>query len=129
MANICEGAVMARIESGSYTPRLNFARLQREVSEWSRRNFPTRDPNNAFTGMVEELGELAHARLKARQGIRGTAEEHRAAEIDAIGDMLIYMADYCAESKISMQETVEATWAKVSKRDWTKNKDDGGSTP
>jgi len=37
-------------------------------------------------GLVEEVGELAHAHLKNEQGIRGTPEEHVQAKVDAIGE-------------------------------------------
>lgn len=83
---------------------LTFAGLQAEVGEWSRRNFPNNTPNDPFEGLVEEVGELAHARLKARQGIRGTKEEHEAAEKDAVGDIVIYLADYCERNKLSLSE-------------------------
>ena len=105
--------------------KLNFAKLQREVGAWSRKNFPNNTPENPFLGMVEELGELAHALLKAKQGIRGTAEQHEAAAKDAIGDLLVYMADFCERKGWSMQEIIESVWAVVKQRDWTKNKKDG----
>jgi NTP pyrophosphatase (non-canonical NTP hydrolase) len=106
-------------------PELTFRRLQESVAEWSRRNFTDQSPGDCFEGMVEETGELAHARLKARQGIRGTKDEHEAAERDAIGDLLIYMADYCQRRGFELQEIVEDTWEIVSQRDWTANKETG----
>ena len=35
-----------------------------------------------------------HAELKARQGIRGTRDEHEAASKDALADIMIYLCDY-----------------------------------
>lgn len=108
---------------------LTFEGLQTQVGEWSRKNFPNNEPTDPFLGVVEELGELAHALLKAKQGIRGTVTVHEAAAKDAIGDLLIYMTDFCERKGWSMQEIVEDTWDTVKQRDWTKNKKDGQVLP
>lgn len=89
------------------------------------KNFPNNTPDNPFKGMVEELGELAHALLKKEQGIRGTPEEHDVAAKDAVGDLVVYMADFCERRGWNLQEIVETTWNVVKQRDWTKNKHDG----
>lgn len=104
---------------------IDFDQLQAEVGEWSRKNFPNNTPDNPFKGMVEELGELAHALLKKEQGIRGTAEEHDAAAKDAVGDLIIYTADFCERRGWKLQEIVKTVWDVVKGRDWTKNKQDG----
>lgn len=83
-----------------YRETINFADLQKQVGEWSRRNFPNNTPDNPFKGMVEELGELAHALLKKEQGIRGTPEEHDVAAKDAVGDLLVYTADFCERRRM-----------------------------
>lgn len=74
---------------------------------------------------MEELGELCHAHLKQEQGIRGTAAQHEAKAKDAIGDILIYLADYTAGRGWDLQAIVEDTWAEVSRRDWRANPADG----
>src|SRR5262245_2028022 len=65
--------------------QLNLSRTQAEIYEWSTRNFgnPVEITYNiwSFLGMVEEVGEIAHAILKYSQEIRGTREEHEAAVI------------------------------------------------
>lgn len=66
---------------------------------------------------MEELGELCHAHLKREQGIR-TSEDHRAKQIDAVADVIIYLCDYCALEGIDMETAVLSTWETVSKRDW-----------
>lgn len=101
------------------------SKLQREVQEWGKHNFPDAVPLMAFLGMVEELGEMAHAILKAWEGIRGTPEQHEAEKRDAIGDLIIFLAHYCAMSGIDMEQEVQKTWAKVKKRDWQKDKENG----
>ncbi len=107
------------------THNLNFRILQQEVGEWSRRNFPNNQPYHPLLGLVEEVGELSHSFLKSEQGIRGTNDEHHAAKIDAVGDILVYLADFCSRNDIDMQDTIETTWSMVQQRDWRKNKGDG----
>jgi NTP pyrophosphatase (non-canonical NTP hydrolase) len=104
------------------------AQLQSEQRDWVAYNFPGREPFYPLLGAVEELGELAHAHLKMLQGIRGTKEEHMAAAADAVADTIIFLADYCSEMGIDLQETVSTTWQKVKRRDWQKDPQNGGGT-
>jgi NTP pyrophosphatase (non-canonical NTP hydrolase) len=99
-------------------PKLTLDQLQIEVHEWAIENFGDVTSDNSFFGMVEELGELSRAILKQRQGIKGTYEEHEADKRDAIGDILIFMADFCTRQNISIQECLEEAWSKVKLRDW-----------
>lgn len=74
---------------------LDWETLVRERDEWVATNFPPYEGevpgNDSLLGCIEELGELAHAHLKAKQGIRGSTEEHDAAAKDAIGDLVVYL--------------------------------------
>jgi len=94
--------------------------LQADHKAWADRNFPNADPVDAVLGVAEEVGELCHAILKQRQGIRGTHEEHEAKAKDAVGDIVIYLLDVCTRRGWSFAEIVAETWAEVRKRDWTK---------
>lgn len=100
---------------------MTLSQLQSEVGEWSRKNFPNNQPYHPLLGVTEETGELAHAHLKMDQGIRGTPEEHKLAKIDAVADIMIYLANYCDLNAINMELAVETTWANVKQRDWQKN--------
>lgn len=119
------GRVM-RIEEVHVGPiRLNFRQLQEEHYAWVNHNFPEqlRDPtrkDDGFDGLVEEVGELARARLKRRQGIRYTKEQCDELEQDAIGDAIIFLTSYCTAHGIDLQTVVEKTWNEVKKRDWIK---------
>lgn len=106
--------------------KLTFEQLQQEQREWSLKNFGPHDAIDPLLGAFEELGELAHAVLKQRQGIRGTAEEHEAAAKDAVADTIIFLADYCTCRGWDLGQIVAETWAFVRQRDWTANKKDGG---
>lgn len=104
--------------------------LQDSHREWVEHNFPEQltDPTRAddgFYGLVEEVGELARALLKARQGIRGTPEFWREQQLDAVGDIVIFLTSWCTTHDIDLQYVVEKTWADVSKRDWKKYPETG----
>lgn len=97
---------------------LTFRQLQEEQRPWVEHNFPGREWWQPLLGIFEEAGELAHAALKQRQGIRGTTEEHEEKGKDAIGDIIIFLADYATARGWNLQEIMEQTWAEVKKRDW-----------
>lgn len=104
---------------------MNLFELQEEVKAWSARNFPNNKPHHPLLGIVEEVGELSHAHLKLEQGIRGTPEELHNQKIDAVGDILIYLADYCWRNSIEMNSALMYAWNQVRLRDWQNHKKDG----
>jgi NTP pyrophosphatase (non-canonical NTP hydrolase) len=106
---------------------MDLTQLQNEHEIWERKNFPDSadDVMHSLVGMLEELGELAHAVLKMAQGIRGSEQEHRNAAADAVGDINVYCAGLCNKLNLNMDECIEVAWGQVKNRDWTKNKVDG----
>jgi NTP pyrophosphatase (non-canonical NTP hydrolase) len=76
-------------------------------------------------GLVEEVGELSHAHLKQEQGIRGTVESYRSKKIDAVGDIVIFLANYCTQQGLSFEECVLSAWNEVKQRDWQKDPTNG----
>lgn len=102
-------------------------KLQAEVAEWSQRNFGNQPSHRPLLGVCEEVGELCHAHLKGEQGIRHTPAEIREMKIDAVADIVIYLADYCASESINLEWAVQTTWDKqVSKRNWKRGSSDAG---
>lgn len=97
---------------------MTFRRFQKEVMEWAANNFEEHVAWHALLGLMEEVGELSHAHLKTVQNIRGKSEDHFKAKIDAVGDIVIFLADYCAMSGIDFEEAIADTWEGVKKRDW-----------
>ena len=96
-------------------------KLQEEQLPWAKHNFGTDRPSWwPLLGAVEEIGELAHAHLKAAQGIR-TSEDHFANKKDAVADVIIYLSDYRLIEGVDLQSVVEETWDMVKQRDWKKN--------
>ena len=101
--------------------------IQKEIKEWTNKNFPNTDASEQVIGMTEELGELAHHFLKWKQGIRND-ENHREGIIDAVGDLMIYLMNFCSIADINLEHTIEKTWNKVEQRDWNKERAGDNST-
>jgi len=100
---------------------------------WLDHNFPgqtgTEWPGGRgwepLLGVVEEVGELAHAHLKAAQGIRGTREELLAEAVDAVGDVVIYLLSYCNATGLNLGACVDAALETVLARDWAADPEKG----
>jgi NTP pyrophosphatase (non-canonical NTP hydrolase) len=82
---------------------LSIDELIDEVYSWSVRNFGEQPVVNPILGMIEEEGELAHAVLKSQQGIRGSADHHRAAALDAVADCFIYLANFAGTTQTAKE--------------------------
>lgn len=92
--------------------------LQQELRPWQEHNFPGRAAWEPVMGVAEEAGELSHAFLKRHQTIRGSAEAHEAEIRDAIGDIIVYLADVSNAMGFDLQACLDETWATVRERDW-----------
>lgn len=79
---------------------IDWKTLVEERDEWVAKNFPDSYKTDSLLGVVEELGELAHAHLKSKQGIRGTKAEHDEAAKDAIGDLVVYLLGVISYEKV-----------------------------
>jgi len=99
--------------------------LQDQVAEWATHNFGNPPSWHSLLGIVEEAGELCHGYLKRAQDIRGTREKHDAEIRDAIGDIVVYLADFCNKENIDFEGVVLDVWSEVKKRDWKENKQTG----
>lgn len=106
---------------------LTIQELQDQQRPWVLRNFGERPAHWPLLGIGEELGELSHAQLKMEQGIRGSLEEHHAAQKDAIADCIIFCSDYCSAMGWKLHVALGALeWSQVQVRarggsgcDWT----------
>ena len=98
---------------------MEIGKLQEEVMEWARRNFPQAERWEPLVGLQEEIGELSHAFLKKHQNIR-LEEDHDANMVDAVGDIVVYLANFCGRNGIDLNRAVEQVWSEVRQRDWTK---------
>jgi NTP pyrophosphatase (non-canonical NTP hydrolase) len=99
--------------------------LQKELHNWRTHNFPSAGATQQLLGVMEEVGELSHAHLKAEQGIRGDAVVHEGDAMDAVGDILIYLAGYCSYQGWSMMQIFDEVAQQVMRRDWITYPDTG----
>lgn len=76
--------------------------IQSELKVWTEYNFGKPEPEIPIFGMIEELGELSHAILKEKQGIRQS--DFLADKKDAIADLTIYVLNYCNLKEIIVEE-------------------------
>lgn len=111
-------------------PYIMLEDLQDGVHLWTTKNFgppASRNKLHPVLGVAEEAGELCHAALKMDQGIRGTTEEHLEKMKDALGDIVIYMADVCNTYGFRLSDCIEETWEKVERRNWADDPKGGGA--
>jgi NTP pyrophosphatase (non-canonical NTP hydrolase) len=94
-------------------------KIQKELKPWVKHNFGDRPSWMPLLGLIEELGELAHSHLKLAQEIR-ISEDHISQAKDSVGDIVIYLADYCSSMGFDLESLVQETWNEVKKRDWKK---------
>jgi NTP pyrophosphatase (non-canonical NTP hydrolase) len=71
-------------------------------------------------GVVEEIGELAHVVLKQDQKIIQKIVDPRVEEIDAIGNIVIFLINFCNFRGYDFETCVSTTAGEVLQRDWRK---------
>lgn len=122
--------------------RIDLSELTMEVGEWAEENFGDQydiqhsviersqsvvqqddvDIGAIFCtlGVNEEAGELTHSVLKRAQGIRGDEDGvGRDAEMDAVGDIIVYLADFCHRRGYDLDDCVKLAWhGEVADREW-----------
>ncbi len=75
--------------SSTFSEEITLRKLQEEQKPWVIHNFGDRPSWMPLLGLMEELGELAHAHLKEAQGIR-LEENHIENAKDAVADIVIF---------------------------------------
>lgn len=95
--------------------------MQDEIETWAQKNFPSSPSEHHLLVVAEELGELAHAHVKSRQGIR-MEEDHEKDKFDAVGDIVIALMAYCSSEGLSLRKALQKTWQEVKQREWKKEK-------
>lgn len=82
-------------------------------------------------GTTEALREMLEALFlqpDERSGGRNSVTEHEEKGKDAVGDIIIFLADYATARGWDLQEIIEQTWAKVKQRDWQANPQNGNES-
>jgi NTP pyrophosphatase (non-canonical NTP hydrolase) len=104
----------------------NLNNLQIDLKPWLFHNFPEATSDQQLKGVMEELGELCHADLKCEQKIRDyTSKKTDDAIKDAIGDLVIYLCNYCTTKGIVFNDCIDIAFNEIIKRDWVKYPIDG----
>ena len=121
--------------------------IQLEVEEWATEKFGERlTAENQLQGMNEEMGELAgwsleqivpvlhmmrqlgrvnHHDLKRSQHIKGSPEWHDEKIQDALGDIVIYMMNYCSLKGWKLDDIIYETWQRVKPREYIEDPEYG----
>lgn len=108
---------VAGLGAGAIEDFQAFVELDREPS---LKGFAAQD-------IVRWLGTLAHAQLKTRQGIRGSEDEHRKTEINAVVELFVSLAHVCNEIAADLSTIIAKTSDHVFARDWITNPTNGES--
>jgi len=103
---------------------MTLTEIQELAVEWSKKNFGEHYGSGYrnLLGVAEEVGELCHAQLKGEQGIRHTDEEILRMKKDAVGDIVIFLCNYCDSQGINLDECVNAAWQEIKHRNWDRRK-------
>jgi NTP pyrophosphatase (non-canonical NTP hydrolase) len=105
--------------------------LQGRLKQWQENNFneDCTGPEWMALGAAEELGEVAHIIVKAKQRIRehqaGLNAESLNKLADGVADTVIYLMQLCSHLKIDFGIALFYTAETVMKRNWRDNKTDG----
>ena len=81
----------------------------------SKNDYGPKEGTDSIFGLAEEVGELASAHI----------ESNEEKIVDSVGDIEIYLADYCNKKEINLEKTTDETWRQVKQRNWNKNKENG----
>jgi len=103
---------------------ISLSAYQKDVGLWGKHNFPDASHIWCVLGLAEEVGELSSVYLKRLENIRpDTATVHN--EIDAIGDIIIFLLHLCEMRGFDVESIIFSTWEEVRKRDWKKYPETG----
>lgn len=78
---------------------MDLIKLQTDLCKWLGYNFPNTSSDEQFKGIVEEIGELVEADIIYRADPLPAKKE---LVKDAVGDIIIYLTNYCTKNDISL---------------------------
>lgn len=97
---------------------IDLEKLQVDLLRWQIKNFRPCTKDQMLKGIIEEIGELCHFDLKQEQKIRHTYEECESGIKDSVGDLVIYLMQYCTHRGIVFEEIIRKTAEQVLSRNW-----------
>jgi NTP pyrophosphatase (non-canonical NTP hydrolase) len=90
---------------------MSYADVEIKIIQWAeaRRIIPNSSPETQLLKAVSELGELADATIK----------KDREEVIDAVGDVMVCLVNYCALQDISLVSCMEVAYDTIKNRKGT----------
>jgi NTP pyrophosphatase (non-canonical NTP hydrolase) len=90
---------------------MSYADIEIKIIQWSeaRRIIPNSTPEVQLLKAMSELGELADATIKKDQE----------AVIDAVGDVMVCLVNYCALQDINLVDCMEVAYDQIKNRKGT----------
>lgn len=90
---------------------MSYADVEMKIIQWAeaRKIIPNSTPETQLLKAVSELGELADATIK----------KDREEVIDAVGDVMVCLVNYCALQDISLVSCMEVAYDTIKNRKGT----------
>jgi len=90
---------------------MSYADVEMKIIQWAeaRRIIPNSSPETQLLKAVSELGELADATIK----------KDRKEVIDAVGDVMVCLINYCALQDINLVSCMEVAYDTIKNRKGT----------
>lgn len=87
---------------------MSYADIENKIIIWAqqRRIIPNSNPESQLLKAVSEMGELADATIK----------KDREAVIDAVGDVMVCLINYCALQDINLVDCMEVAYDQIKNR-------------
>ena len=87
---------------------MSYADIENKIIIWSqsRRIIPNSNPETQLLKAVSEMGELADATIK----------HDREAVIDAVGDVMVCLVNYCALQDLNLVNCMEVAYDQIKNR-------------
>jgi len=87
---------------------MSYANVEMRIIQWSeqRKIIPNSTPEVQLLKAMSEMGELADATIK----------KDKEAIVDAVGDVMVCLVNYCALQDISLVECMEVAYDQIKNR-------------
>ena len=87
---------------------MSYADVEMKIIQWSeaRKIIPNSSPETQLLKAMSEMGELADATIK----------KDRDEVVDAVGDVMVCLVNYCALQDISLVECMEVAYDQIKNR-------------
>jgi len=90
---------------------MSYANVEMRILQWAeaRKIIPNSNPETQLLKAVSEMGELADATIKNDQE----------AIVDAVGDVMVCLVNYCALQDINLVDCMEVAYDQIKNRKGT----------